>query len=115
MKMETWNYDGKKNSFRNRPKKELIGLEVLETGALRVRRGDAQEKSLDMLKIRKPDIDYVKMSESMGVPASRATSAEEFHQQFSAAMAKKGPHFIDAHVDSIAPATIKMIRENLVL
>jgi hypothetical protein len=35
--------------------------------------------------------------------------------RIAAAMNKKGPHFIDAHVESIAPATIEMIRENLVL
>ena len=28
---------------------------------------------------------------------------------------EKGTHLIDAHVESMAPATIKMIRENLVL
>jgi len=34
----------------------------------------------------------------MGVPATRATSAEEFHQQFADAMASKGPRLIEAMV-----------------
>ena len=91
------------------------GSASLEMELARVRPGDASEKSLDMLKIRKPDIDYVQMSQSMGVPASRATTAEEFYSQFAKAMETKGPHLIDAHIESNAPATIKMIRDNLVL
>jgi len=34
----------------------------------------------------------------MGVPATRATTAEEFHLQFAAAMATKGPRLIEAIV-----------------
>jgi hypothetical protein len=30
-------------------------------------------------------------------------------------MANKGPHLIDAQIESTAPATIKLIRDNLVL
>ena len=60
-------------------------------------------------------IEEGKLAEGYGVSASRATTAEEFYEQFSAAMKKKGPHLIDAHVESIAPIAIRMIRENLVL
>jgi thiamine pyrophosphate-dependent acetolactate synthase large subunit-like protein len=31
-------------------------------------------------------------------PATRATTAEEFHEQFEAAMSSKGPHLIEAQV-----------------
>jgi len=34
----------------------------------------------------------------MGVPATRATTAEEFHEQFAAAIAEKGPRLIEAIV-----------------
>jgi thiamine pyrophosphate-dependent acetolactate synthase large subunit-like protein len=34
----------------------------------------------------------------MGVPATRATSAEGFHQQFAAAMTSHGPQLIEAMV-----------------
>ena len=33
-----------------------------------------------------------------GDRASRATTAEEFHKQFEAAMATKGPHLIEAQI-----------------
>jgi acetolactate synthase-1/2/3 large subunit len=91
------------------------GSQALRMELARVRPGDETKKALDMLLIRDPEPDYVKLAEGYGVSATRATTAEEFHRQFVAAMKKKGPHFIDAHVESVAPATIKMIRENLVL
>ena len=91
------------------------GSQALRMELARVRPGEETDKALDMLLIRGPEPDYVKIAEGYGVPASIATTAEEFHQQFAAAMKKKGPLFIDAHVESIAPATIEMIRENLVL
>ena len=91
------------------------GSASLEMELSRVRPGDASEKSMDMLTIRKPLIDYLQLAASMGVKATRANTAEEFHEQFAEAMANKGPHLIDAQIESTAPATIKMIRENLVL
>jgi acetolactate synthase-1/2/3 large subunit len=51
-----------------------------------------------MLDLSRPDIDWVSLSEGMGVPASRATTAEEFHEQFAQAMAEKGPRLIEAMV-----------------
>ncbi len=91
------------------------GSASLEMELARVRPGDASEKSMDMLTIRKPLIDYLQLAASMGVKATRANTAEEFHEQFAAAMANKGPHLIDAQIESSAPATIKLIRDNLVL
>jgi acetolactate synthase-1/2/3 large subunit len=91
------------------------GSQALRMELARVRPGKESKKALDMLMINDPEPDYVKIAEGYGVTATRADSAEEFHNQFVAAMAKKGPHFIDAHVASAAPEVIKMIRENLVL
>ena len=91
------------------------GSQALRMELARVRPGEETQKALDMLLINGPEPDYVKIAEGYGVSATRATTAKEFHQQFVAAMKKKGPHVIDAHVESAAPATIKMIRENLVL
>lgn len=91
------------------------GSASLEMELARVRPGDATEKSMSMLTIRKPLIDYLKLADSMGVKATRANTAEEFHEQFAAAMTKRGPHLIDAQIESSAPATIKLIRDNLVL
>ncbi|MFC1830722.1 acetolactate synthase large subunit [Thermodesulfobacteriota bacterium] len=87
------------------------GSAALEGELARVRRGEAQEKSLDMVHIRKPYIEYNKMAESMGVPSSIANTAEEFHAQFTDAMKTKGPHFIDAKVESLAPMMVAMHRQ----
>ena len=91
------------------------GSQALRMELARVRPGEESQKALDMFMIQDPAPDYVKLAEGYGVSASRATTAEEFYEQFSAAMKKKGPYLIDAHVESIAPMAIKMIRENLVL
>ena len=90
------------------------GSRALEMELARVRPGDATPNMMKMLDLQNPDIDWVSMSEGLGVPATTATTAEEFYEQFEAAMNNKGPHLIDAQVESMAPATIKMIRDNLV-
>jgi hypothetical protein len=41
-------------------------------------------------------LDWVNLAEAQGVPATRATTAREFHQQFEAAMSTKGPRPIEA-------------------
>ena len=90
------------------------GSASLTTELARVRRGEPQPKSMEMLNINNPPIDYAAMAESMGVPATRASTAEEFHQQFAAAMQKKGPHFIDADIikGSIKDQIVTMHRAN---
>ena len=50
----------------------------------------------DMLEIGRPDLDWVSMARGMGVPASRATTAEEFNKQFAAGLAAAGPYLIEA-------------------
>jgi acetolactate synthase-1/2/3 large subunit len=53
-------------------------------------------KTLAMLDLHNPELDFVKLAEGMGVAASRATTTEEFAAQFGAAMATKGPYLIEA-------------------
>ena len=52
-----------------------------------------------MLDLSNPDLDFVKMAESMGVKATRATTADEFNQQFEAAMQTPGPRLIEVMLD----------------
>ena len=40
----------------------------------------------------------MKLAEAQGVLATRATTAEEFHKQFDAAMSTKGPRLIEAQI-----------------
>jgi len=58
-------------------------------------------KALDLLDLSRPTMDFVKISEGMGVPARRVTTAEEFADALRAAFAEPGPHLIDAVVPSL--------------
>jgi len=82
--------------FSNR-KYSILELEFSRTGA---RGGVPGPKAASMLDIGKPDMDFVAMAQGMGVAATRATTAEEFNEQFAAAMARKGPCLIDAVIPS---------------
>jgi len=77
---------------------------VLNSELARVRESDANEKMLSMLRLDNPPLDWVKLAEAEGVPATRATTAE-FHQQFKAPMSTKGPRLIEAQiVQNLQPA-----------
>lgn len=71
----------------------ILNIELARVGA-----GQATPKTQSMFDLSKPDINWVEMAQSMGVPATRATSAEEFHHQFSEAIAAHGPRLIEAMV-----------------
>ena len=43
-----------------------------------------------------PALDFVALATGMGVPATRATTAEELADQLRRALAEPGPHLIDA-------------------
>ncbi|MEU8419572.1 thiamine pyrophosphate-dependent enzyme [Micromonospora sp. NPDC048835] len=49
-----------------------------------------------------PAIDFVRLAESFGVPATGATTAEELTEQLSNALAEPGPHLIQAVVPPAA-------------
>ncbi len=71
----------------------ILNIELARVGA-----GQPTAKTLSMLDLSKPDINWVEISTGMGVPATRATTAEAFHQQFSDALAARGPRLIEAMV-----------------
>ena len=54
------------------------------------------ERAGKLLDLGAPPLDFVALATGMGVPATRATSAEELAQQFRTALAEPGPHLIDA-------------------
>jgi acetolactate synthase-1/2/3 large subunit len=58
-------------------------------------------KARDLLDLSRPDIDFVALSEGLGVPASRAATAEELGDQLARAIAEPGPALIEAMVPSI--------------
>ncbi len=69
----------------------ILNVELARVGA-----GKPNEKTLSMFDLDNPVIDWAALSESMGVPASRVTTAEAFHGRFEEAMKVKGPHLIEA-------------------
>jgi len=58
-------------------------------------------KAQEMLDISRPDLDFVSIAKGMGVPATRATTAEEFADQLGRAIAEPGPALVEAMVPSI--------------
>jgi acetolactate synthase-1/2/3 large subunit len=71
----------------------ILNIELARVGA-----GQPTPKTLAMLDLSRPDIDWVAIAEGMGVPASRATNAEQFHRQFADAMEGQGPCLIEAMI-----------------
>jgi acetolactate synthase-1/2/3 large subunit len=76
---------------------DILRIELQRVGA-----GSAPgPKALDLLDLSRPTMDFVKISEGMGVPARRVSTAEEFAEALRAAFDEPGPHLIDAVVPSI--------------
>ena len=55
-------------------------------------------KATSMLELNDPELDWVAMATGMGVPAARATTAEEFNDLLAASFATPGPFLIEAMV-----------------
>ena len=58
--------------------------------------GAAGPRALDMFDLGRPPLDFVSLAQGMGVPASRATTAEEFTAQLERALAEPGPALVEA-------------------
>ncbi len=71
----------------------ILNIELARVGA-----GQPTPKTLSMLDLSRPDIDWVALAEGMGIPATRANNAKEFQQQFADAMEGQGPCLIEAMV-----------------
>jgi acetolactate synthase I/II/III large subunit len=69
---------------------------ILNIELARLKTGKPSDKTLSMLDIGHPSLNWQSIAAGMNVSASRAHSAEEFHAQFEAAMQTKGPHLIEA-------------------
>lgn len=78
---------------------DILRIELARVGAADA--GSAGPKALDLLDLGRPTIDFVKIAEGMGVPARRATTAEELAAALTGAFAEPGPHLIEAVVPSL--------------
>jgi len=69
----------------------ILDIEMQRTGA-----GELGRVANDMIDIGRPDLNWVKLAEGLGVPATRATTADEFIAHFRAAVNQTGPTLIEA-------------------
>jgi acetolactate synthase-1/2/3 large subunit len=69
---------------------------ILRSELDRVGARDEGVASTRMLDLSQPDLDFVALSHGLGVPATRARTAEELADQFAAATQEPGPHLIEA-------------------
>jgi acetolactate synthase-1/2/3 large subunit len=53
-------------------------------------------KAHSLLDLRNPEMNWMRIASGMGVEASRATTAQEFADQYGAAMKQRGPRLIEA-------------------
>jgi acetolactate synthase I/II/III large subunit len=71
----------------------ILRMELMRVGA------EAGGPTTDaLLDLSGPDLDFVSLATGMGVPATRAATAEELAEQFSHALQEPGPHLIEALV-----------------
>src|SRR5271154_92744 len=74
--------------FSNRTYAILRG-ELANVGA-----GNPGRKALDMLDLGHPDLDWVGLARSMGVPGARVTTMDEFNNRLAEGIAPPGPFLI---------------------
>jgi len=71
----------------------ILNMELARVGA-----GEPGPLAKRMLDLSGPDLDFMSMSEGLGVPAERAEDAEDFTAKLEKAIAEPGPHLIEAVV-----------------
>jgi acetolactate synthase-1/2/3 large subunit len=74
----------------------VLNMELDRVGAVA-----GGEKAKAMLDLHGPDLDFVALATGMGVPATRATTCEDFAEQLGAALSGRGPRVVEAIVPSI--------------
>jgi acetolactate synthase I/II/III large subunit len=74
---------------------------ILRLEHQRVGAGPRGPKADAMLSLAKPTVDFVALARSMGVPAGRATTAEELVGELRRSLAEPGPYLIEAIVPPI--------------
>jgi acetolactate synthase-1/2/3 large subunit len=69
----------------------ILNLELSRVGA-----ESSGPKALDMLDLSRPDLDFAALAQGMGVPAARATTADELVTALERGLAEPGPYLVDA-------------------
>jgi acetolactate synthase-1/2/3 large subunit len=68
---------------------------ILDLEMMRMGLGDPGPVAKQMLALTRPELDFVAMGRSMGVPSSRAASADELVAQLRQSFATPGPTLIE--------------------
>ena len=71
----------------------VLNMELERVGA-----EEPGPKAKRMLDISGPTLDFVALATGMGVPATRATTGEEFAVQLERALSTEGPMLVEAMV-----------------
>ena len=72
-------------------KYQILQIELSRVGAESV-----TDKTLEMMDLSNPDLDFVQIATGMGVQANRAETAEQFNELYRKAMEGTGPCLIEA-------------------
>jgi acetolactate synthase I/II/III large subunit len=70
----------------------VLNMELNRVGA------EPGPKARSLLDLSQPDMDFVALATGLGVPATRATTADELSEQLARALAEPGPSLIEAMV-----------------
>lgn len=76
----------------------ILNMELTRVGAASNPVGAA---AWNMLDLSRPDLDFAALAAGMGVPATRARTAEDLAAQFSRAISEPGPHLIEAAIPPV--------------
>ncbi|MHB8465663.1 MAG: acetolactate synthase large subunit [Acidimicrobiales bacterium] len=74
----------------------VLNLELNRVGA-----DPPGPRAKDMLDLTRPDLDFVALASGFGVPATRATTTDEFVAQLRSSLATPGPSVIEAVIPSL--------------
>jgi acetolactate synthase-1/2/3 large subunit len=58
-------------------------------------------RARDLLDLSRPDMDFVALATGLGVPATRATTADDLADQLARALATPGPGLIEAQIPTV--------------
>ena len=75
-------------------KNNSYGILNIELGRVGV--SNPGPKALSLLDLTNPELDWVTMSQGMGVPAQRAETAQQFHDALAKGIEHSGPRLIEA-------------------
>jgi acetolactate synthase-1/2/3 large subunit len=80
----------------------ILRMELARTAAAQA--GQVGERASRMLDLSGPTPDFTQISTGLGVPATRATTAEELDRALRLAYTEPGPHLIEAIVPPVIPS-----------